>query len=676
MKFSQIELTSGEIQPSPEQAPDFAATLAAEPGTQAGTTKLTGATADAGNRLVVQVSSVSIGRPNVGDLLPTGAGLIDPYTIGSDIANVDGTTNKYVALYEVDGTGKIVKFSQIELTSNEIQPTPGQAPDFAATLAAEPGTQAGTTKLTGVTADAGNRLVVQVSSVSIRRPNVGDLVPTGAGLIDPYTIGSDIANVDGTTNKYVALYEADGTGKIVKFREITLTSGNIASASPSGGNNSGTSPSGGGSNSGASPSDISQPGTSVIVLVNGKEENAGTATASKRNNQTVTRISIDQKKLDAKLASEGKDTVITIPVSAKSDIIIGELNGQMVKNMEGKQAVVKIQTDNATYTLPAQQINIGAISDKIGKSVALQDIKVQIEIAASTADIVKIVENAAEKGAFTLVVPSVDFTVKAVYGDRTVDVSMFTAFVERTIAIPDGIDPNKITTGVVVEPDSTVRHVPTKITLIDGKYHAVINSLTNSTYSVVWHPVEYSDVATHWAKTAVNDMGSRMVVEGTGSGQFSPDRDITRAEYAAIIVRGLGLKPENGSTAFTDVKATDWYSSAIHTAHAYGLIDGYHDGMFRPNDKITREQAMAILAKAMKLTRLQDKLIAQSAEETLHAFEDAAAVAAWAKNGVANAVQAGIVSGRSADTLVPKGYMTRAEVAAMIQRLLQKSGLI
>jgi len=83
-----------------------------------------------------------------------------------------------------------------------------------------------------------------------------------------------------------------------------------------------------------------------------------------------------------------------------------------------------------------------------------------------------------------------------------------------------------------------------------------------------------------------------------------------------------------------------------------------------------------IIAKAMKLTGLKDKLFAQSAEATLHAFEDAAAVASWAKNGVADTVQAGIASGRNADTLAPQGYMTRAEVATMIQRLLKQSGLI
>jgi hypothetical protein len=157
---------------------------------------------------------------------------------------------------------------------------------------------------------------------------------------------------------------------------------------------------------------------------------------------------------------------------------------------------------------------------------------------------------------------------------------------------------------------------------------------------------------------------------------FTPDREITRAEFAAIVVRGLGLKPESGTTSFSDVKASDWYSGAVRTASEYGLINGYADGTFRPNDLITREQAIAIIAKAMKLTGLKDKLGAQSSEAALRPFADAAEVAAWAKDGAADAVSAGIIAGRSANQLAPKGFVTRAEAAALIQRLLEKSELI
>lgn len=156
--------------------------------------------------------------------------------------------------------------------------------------------------------------------------------------------------------------------------------------------------------------------------------------------------------------------------------------------LQDYQAVLEIITDRATYTLPAEQINISGLSDLFGQSVALQDITIQIEMAAPTSEMVKVVEDAAEQGKFTLVVPAIEFTVKATYVGTTVELSKFAAYIERTIAIPDGVDPNKITTGIVVDPNGTVRHVPTKIIVIDGKHYAKVSSLTNSTYAIIWNP--------------------------------------------------------------------------------------------------------------------------------------------------------------------------------------------
>ncbi|OME18518.1 hypothetical protein BSK60_00265 [Paenibacillus odorifer] len=412
------------------------------------------------------------------------------------------------------------------------------------------------------------------------------------------------------------------------------------------------------------------------ILINGKAETVGTATNGKRNEQTLTTIVLDQKKLEDKLATEGKGTVVSIGANSKSDVIVGELNGQMVKNMQGNQAILEIKAGNATFTLPAQQINIDALNEQIGKSVALQDIKIQIEISAPTADKVKALEAAAQKGSFSLVSAPVNFTARGIYGDKSIELSQFNTYVKRTIAIPEGMDPNKITTGVYVDSEGLVHHVPTKVVVIDGKYFATINSLSGGTYSVIWHPLEFSDVANHWAKEAVNDMGSRLVIEGTGNGQFTPDQAITRAEFAAIVVRGLGLEMEQAATPFSDVKTTDWYNSAINTAFAYQLINGFEDGMFRPDEHITREQAMLIIAKAMKITALQTKLSVQSADVLLAPFTDGSDVSNWATSGVADTLQAGIIMGRSSKGLAPKDDMTRAEVAEIVKRLLEKSDLI
>ncbi|GKS13089.1 hypothetical protein YDYSY3_40890 [Paenibacillus chitinolyticus] len=533
---------------------------------------------------------------------------------------------------------------------------------------------------TNVTATAGDGQAV----VSFTAPSDGGNAITG------YEVAVSPGNkvVSGTASPITVTGLANGTAYTFTVKAFNAAGDGAVSASSNAVTPYVSSSGGGGGGGGSTEPSTPTPTTPTVpevpanegadILVNGKTERAGTLKSTEVNGQSVLTVVVDPKKLDEKLASEGQHAVVTIPLAKdkKADVLIGELTGQMVKSMEQKQAVVKISFGDVTYTIPAEQINVSALSGQLGNPAALDDIKVRIEVAAPSKETLKVVENSAAAGNFTLVAPAINFAVTATYGGATVEVSRFNAYVERTIAIPDGVDPGKITTGVVVEADGTVRHVPTRIVNVDGRYFAKINSLTNSTYSVIWHPIEFRDVAGHWAQNAVNDMGSRMVVSGVENGTFNPDTAITRAEFAAIMVRALGLKQEKASAPFSDVNATDWYSAAVQTAYAHKLIGGFEDGTFRPSDKITREQAMVIMAKAMKTTGLLDKLSSKEAAESLAPYADAAATAEWAKSGVADCLQGAIFAGRTATELAPKASITRAEVAAIVQRLLQKSELI
>ncbi len=537
--------------------------------------------------------------------------------------------------------------------SNEVSAMPKAVPGAPVTVTAAAGNRKATVSFTAPADNGG-------------RPITGYVVTSSPGNITAAGTGTTIT-VTGLTNGTAYTFTVKAVNEVGNGPE-SATSNAVTPHAASGGENS---------NSTATQPETQPPANSgVVVLVNGRTENVGTATTTNEGNTTVTTITVDSLKLEQKLAAEGNHAVVTISVKTKSDIVVGELNGQMVKNMENKQAILELKTENATYTLPAQQINISAIANQLGSNVELKDIKVQVEISKAAAGNVQLVENSAKQGEFSIMAPPVEFSVRCTYGAKTVEVSSFNAYVERTIAIPEGINPDKITTGVIVDPDGTTRHVPTRVTVIDGKYYAVINSLTNSLYSVVWHPMEFKDVANHWAKEAVNDMGSRMVIGGVGNDMFEPDRYIMRAEFAAIVVRALGLKPGSGSNPFTDVSDTAWYCDYIKTAVEYKLISGYDNGKFGPNDKITREQAMTIIARAMNITGLKAGLNMSEFDKLPGVFTDVDKASDYAKNAIAACVGSGVVSGRSDKLIAPKDSITRAEVAVIVQRLLRKSGLI
>ena len=417
----------------------------------------------------------------------------------------------------------------------------------------------------------------------------------------------------------------------------------------------------------------------AIVLVNGRPVGVEITASETDDGRQVTAFVLEPEWVDAFLAEEERGAVITIRAMTSSPAVAGLLNGQTVKDMAEHEAAVRFVTDAGSYTMPAQLVPVDELAQRFGPDAAFQEIRIAVEISAAADEERERIERALRDQGYTMAVPPVQFTVRAEYEGNAVEVTAFGGYVELTIAIPEGTDPGRITTAVVIEPDGTVRHVPTKIMEVDGRMAAVINSMTNSAYALVRIPVHFSDMTGHWAEAAVLDMGTRMIVRGTGDGGFDPDRPMTRAEFAAVIVRALGLKapdPDDRALPFRDVKRQDWFSEAARTARAYGLVSGTGGSAFRPSDPITREQAMVIMAKAMAITGLAEKIERLPDELVLGGYRDAGKVSVWARSEAALNLQAGIVTGRGDAELAPQAVITRAEVAVMAQRLLQRSGLI
>ena len=147
-------------------------------------------------------------------------------------------------------------------------------------------------------------------------------------------------------------------------------------------------------------------------------------------------------------------------------------------------------------------------------------------------------------------------------------------------------------------------------------------------------------------------------------------RYITRAEFAAIIVRALGL-PAKGKSAFSDVPKDAWYSEAVDAAAKYRIVSGRGNNGFDPMDKITREEAMQIIFNASKLIPFN------GVEETVNieAFSDYNAKSQWAAEAVDFNLINGLIVG-SNGKINPKANITRGEAVAVILRLLQKANLV
>lgn len=126
------------------------------------------------------------------------------------------------------------------------------------------------------------------------------------------------------------------------------------------------------------------------------------------------------------------------------------------------------------------------------------------------------------------------------------------------------------------------------------------------------------------------------------------------------------LPDENLGYPFSDVTPDDWYSTAVYWAQYQGIVSGYSDGRFGPNDTITREQMAAIL---YNYAQYKGYDTTQSAD--LSQYTDAAQIGAWAAEALSWANAEGLVNGTDATTLTPKGNATRAQVAAVLMRFYQ-----
>jgi hypothetical protein len=353
------------------------------------------------------------------------------------------------------------------------------------------------------------------------------------------------------------------------------------------------------------------------------------------------------------------------------------MSGELLEELQKKNNVLVVVSEQGTVKIPAKGINTGKLTDTFGPSVDPKDVTVTVTLSTLTGEEAKKVTALVEKTGGQVMMPPVILGITASHDGKNADITESDTYMTMTVPIPDGVDPSKITTAVFTDENGSVHHVPTKVSIIDGKYCATVSTrYAGVPCTFVWNPVEFKDVTGHWAEAAINNMGSRMVVSGVGANAFEPDRSITRAEFATIIVKALGLMPGIGENTFSDVGASDWYCSFTEAAGLYNLISGYPDGTFGPNDPITREQAMVILYRAMALTGLNTSLTSTDVDALLDGFSDAEKSAVYAREGIAACIEAGIVMGKDNNKIAPQEDITRAEVAVIIERLLQKSSLI
>ncbi|SFI91281.1 S-layer homology domain-containing protein [Paenibacillus sp. UNC496MF] len=201
-------------------------------------------------------------------------------------------------------------------------------------------------------------------------------------------------------------------------------------------------------------------------------------------------------------------------------------------------------------------------------------------------------------------------------------------------------------------------------TVKDGVITADVSHF--SKYGVFSYLKTYKDVpASYWAADVIQELTAKHVVEGVSADAFGPKTNVTRAEFATMLVRALNLKASKAAP-FSDVPAGSWYADTVAAAFENGIVTGTGGGRFEPSKAITRQE-MAIMI--VNVYEKRSGSAAGGIASDLAGFKDAAAVSGWAKEAVQDAVHAGLMTG-SDDRFTPRSNAIRAEAAKVLYNLL------
>ncbi len=171
----------------------------------------------------------------------------------------------------------------------------------------------------------------------------------------------------------------------------------------------------------------------------------------------------------------------------------------------------------------------------------------------------------------------------------------------------------------------------------------------------------FTDMANYsWAQEAVNALAAKNIISGRGDGTFDPGGQVTRAEYAQMLINAIGKSGDYADTTFLDVPTDAWFYHNVAVAAQLDIVRGYGDGNFGPYDLITREQ-MALMTQ--KAAIVMNKSLSGAA---VGAFSDDADIADWAKAAVYDLANVGIINGMGDGTFAPKANATRAQAAVII----------
>lgn len=389
--------------------------------------------------------------------------------------------------------------------------------------------------------------------------------------------------------------------------------------------------------------------------------------------KVVAKIVIDEKTLTAAFdqmkQSASRKVTIEIPAQPSESVHVSlplsTLHGAAREFVNGS---VSILYGSVSYDLPLELLREAQFINATGR------LQVVIELPKDS-DLESMKSKSAESK-LTILSDAFEFKVMLDNAGQLSEVKDFgNVYVSRSITLDATVDSSNTTAVMYDSPTGKINFVPATFEVKDGKTIVTMKRNGNSIYAIAQSKMSFIDIENHWAKKEIQLLASKQILKGQTDESFVPDDNITRAEFAALLVRGLGLTdPAEERHNLTDVHADDWFSGSVGAAVRAGIITGYEDHTFRPNQFVTREEMAVMISKTIQFA--QNKGVNALDEQLLAKFIDGDQVSPWAQASLLEVLKAKIMVGSPDNTLHPVDHATRAEATVCIKRLLEFIGFI
>lgn len=412
----------------------------------------------------------------------------------------------------------------------------------------------------------------------------------------------------------------------------------------------------------------------------GGSEGSGGSSGSGSTTPSTPQPPKGKDELEAKVVLEGDKAVVTVPTAAavnsinlsdSSSFQIHADSGAKQAEFEipqeviaaiakkGAQASLSVIVNGTEYRIPASLISVSG------------HVKVSI-VAPGAADATSVASLL--KGKETLTSPLL-FKLEQLNADKTT--TELKHYGKSYVSELVTVDAKKIDTkragGVVyISGTNELRSSPTLYKVnADGTVTVEMRKTGSGIYALLQQDVRFNDRIPSWAQEDVAQAAAKMIVSGESISTFGANKNITRAEMISIVVKGLGILPDDSLANFQDVSANAPYAKEIAAAKAAGLVKGRTGDIFDPNSLITREELAVILSSVLEYAGKKN----EAGQGLLNKFKDHSKVSSYAKLSVAFVVEQKIMQGVSAAKLDPQSHVTKAQTVVTVMRLLRVAEL-